>query len=91
MDAADRAPDGAVIAIVYTQPHCSACNQVMRYLDDRGVVVVARDVVADASALAELEVEGYLTTPVTRIGERWIAGFKRGELDAALRCYAARQ
>jgi len=45
-------------------------------------------VVADASALAELEAEGYMTTPVTRIGERLIAGFKRGELDEALRLSA---
>lgn len=85
---ADRAPHLAPTAIVYTQPHCSACKQVMRFLDDRGVVVVSRDVVADASALAELEAEGYMTTPVTRIGERWIAGFKRGELDEALRLSA---
>lgn len=81
MDASEAAPT----AMVYTQPHCAACKQVMQYLDGRGVALVPRDVVADASALVELEAEGYLTTPVTRIGDRWIAGFKRGELDEALR------
>jgi len=48
------------------------------------VAVDVRDVAADASALAELEAEGYMTTPVTRIGDRWIAGFRRPEMESAL-------
>lgn len=76
-------------ATVYTSPHCSPCRQVIAFLRDRGVPVDVRDVTADAAALGELEAEGYLTTPVTRIGDRWIAGFRRSGLEAALAAAAA--
>lgn len=84
MNADGQQGQAVTTAVVYTQPHCAACKQVMKYLGGLGVPVVSRDVLTDASALAELEAQGYLTTPVTRIGDRWIAGFKRAALDEAL-------
>lgn len=74
----------ATAVVLYTQPHCSTCRSVERYLNGRGVTFDVRDVFADPLALSEIEERGYLTTPVTRIGTRWLAGFRRGEFDAAL-------
>ncbi len=44
----------------------------------------ARDVVADPEALEEIVARGYMSTPVTRIGDRWIAGFRRNEIERLL-------
>lgn len=70
--------------VLYTQPHCSACRSVERYLTERGVAFDVLDVFADPVALSEIEDRGYLTTPVTRIGTQWLAGFRRSEFDTAL-------
>lgn len=81
---AQRQPDGSVAVVLYTQPHCSACRSVEQYLVGRGVPFEVRDVFENASALEEIEARGYLTTPVTRIGDEWIPGFRRSAFDAAL-------
>lgn len=81
---AEPQPDPMVPVVLYTQPHCTACRSVERYLDEYGVPYEMRDVFADPNALHEIEERGYLTTPVTRVGERWLAGFRRSDFDAAL-------
>ena len=80
---APQAEDETAV-VLYTQPHCTACRSVERYLTERGVRFEARDVFADPVALSEIEDRGYLTTPVTRIGTQWLAGFRRSEFDAAV-------
>ncbi len=70
---------------LYTQAHCSSCREVERYLESRGVVYMVRNVDAEPVALEEILARGYMTTPVTRIGEQWIAGYKQRELERALK------
>ena len=74
-------PAGTPEIVVYTQPHCASCKQLERYLEDRGLAFTVRDVFADPAALEEITSRGYMSTPVTRIGDRWIAGFRRKELE----------
>jgi glutaredoxin-like protein NrdH len=81
---APRHAHEATAIVLYTQPHCTACRSVERYLTDRGVTFEVCDVFADPVALSEIEDRGYLTTPVTRIGTQWLAGFRPREFDAAL-------
>jgi glutaredoxin len=69
---------------VFTQPHCAPCRDIERFLRERNVPFVLRDVAADPQALETLARAGFMATPVTRIGERWIAGFRRQALLAAL-------
>ena len=69
--------------VVYTQPNCGPCREVERYLDEAGVTFSERDVSRDADALAELIAQGFMSTPVTRIGDTWIAGYNRRQLEAA--------
>lgn len=70
--------------VVYTQPHCRGCSEVERFLEERGVAFTVRDVSTDDLALEEIASRGYMSTPVTRIGERWVHGFRRTELERAL-------
>ena len=77
-------PDVRASVVVFTQPHCAPCRQVEDYLTGRGVPFIVRDVLADEEALAVLESRGYMGTPVTQIGDHWIAGFRRDALDRAL-------
>ena len=69
---------------VFSQQHCAACRQVERFLAERGVPFAARDVGEDAQALEELTNRGYMSTPVTRVGDQWIAGFNRKALERLL-------
>lgn len=70
--------------VVNTQRHCTSCREVEQFLEQRGVAFVARDVFADPAALEEIATRGFMSTPVTRIGDRWIAGFNRKELERLL-------
>lgn len=70
---------------VFTQPHCAPCRDVERFLRNRDVAFAVRDVTDDADALEAIVARGFMATPVTRVGERWIGGFRRAELEAALR------
>ena len=70
---------------VFPQPHCAPCREVERFLRERNVDFEMRDVTADPDALETIVREGFMATPVTRIGRRWIAGFRRRELETALR------
>ncbi len=69
---------------VFTQAHCTSCREIERYLESRGIAFKVRSVDAEP-ALEEISARGYTTTPVTRIGEQWIAGYKRRELERALK------
>ncbi len=51
------------------------------FLSQEKVEYTERDVTADAAALAELEKLGYMTTPVTLVGEAVVVGFDRKRLE----------
>lgn len=76
----DSLPD----IVVYTQPNCAGCKEVARFLKDRGLAFTERDVSQDPDALEEIASRGYMSTPVTRIGEHWVAGFKRKQFERLL-------
>jgi glutaredoxin len=57
---------------------------VERYLDERGIAYTVRDVFAEPHALEEIGSRGYMSTPVTRIGDQWIVGYRRKHLDRLL-------
>lgn len=69
---------------VYTQPGCAACDMAASYFDRTGAHYVLRDVTVDAAALDALVSRGFMRTPVIRIGEEWLGGFKRRAVEAAL-------
>ncbi len=70
--------------VVYIQPHCGPCHEVERLLVEHGVPFTSRDVSNDPDALAELAARGFMGTPVTRVGDTWIAGLNRGEITRAI-------
>lgn len=69
---------------LFTQPHCRPCRQVEALLRERGIPFVVRDVLADPLALDRLAEQGFMSTPVTRIGHQWIAGFDHKRMERAL-------
>lgn len=69
---------------VFTQQYCAPCRQVEAFLRERGFEFTTRRVDEDASALDVLISHGYMMTPVVRIGESWVAGFNRKELERLL-------
>lgn len=69
--------------IVYTQPGCSSCRSVERFLKQKRIAFEVRDI-RDATALKEFLRFGFLQTPVTVIGGKAYAGFSRSVLEHVL-------
>lgn len=55
------------------------------YLSQRQVQFDDRDITQDPSAIVELQKLGFMTTPVTVVGDKVIVGFDVPKLDEALR------
>lgn len=55
------------------------------YLSQRQVQFDDRDITQDPSAIVELQKLGFMTTPVTVVGDKVIVGFDVPKLDDALR------
>jgi glutaredoxin 3 len=56
------------------------CGKVKEFLSQNKVEYIERNIVADETALAELEKLGYMTTPVTMIDGEIVVGFDRARL-----------
>lgn len=64
---------------VFTQEYCPSCRQLEALLTEHGVAFKSRDVLEDPEALEEIASRGYMSTPVTRFGDTWIAGFDKAK------------
>jgi glutaredoxin-like protein NrdH len=60
------------------------CTKVKEYLSREHVSFEDRDITVDSSAMSELQKLGFMTTPVTVIGEKVIVGFDPQKLAEAL-------
>jgi glutaredoxin len=61
------------------------CGKVKEYLSQRKIDFEDRDITKDPSAISELQKLGFMTSPVTVIGDKVIVGFDVPKLDAALK------
>jgi len=57
------------------------CTKVKEYLSHEHVSFADRDITLDRSAISELQKLGFMTTPVTVIGETVIVGFDERKLS----------
>jgi len=57
---------------------------VKEYLSQKQVSFSDRDITEDPAAISELQKLGFMTTPVTVIGDRVIVGFDVPKLEEAL-------
>ena len=55
------------------------------YLSQEQIEFDDRDITKDPSAISELQKLGFMTTPVTVVGDQVIVGFDVSKLDEALR------
>jgi glutaredoxin-like protein NrdH len=60
------------------------CGQVKEYLSQKQIQFDDRDITKDPSALLELRKIGFMTSPVTVVGDKVIIGFDVPKLDEAL-------
>ncbi len=60
------------------------CTKVKEYLSREHVSFEDRDITSDELAISELQKLGFMTTPVTVIGEKVIVGFDQQKLSEAL-------
>lgn len=72
---------------VFSKPACPQCSATQRWLTQRGVRHVVRDVTADAAARAQVLSLGYTAAPVVVVGGEHWSGFRpdrlRGLVTAA--------
>ncbi|MGN6831164.1 glutaredoxin family protein [Paucibacter sp. M5-1] len=83
-DFSSHFPDRDVQVVVYGTASCSFCKSTRRYLSERGIRFVDRDVqksTAAASAYASLGGGG---VPLVVIGERLIRGYHPDAFESAL-------
>ena len=60
------------------------CSKVKEFLSQHEIEFIERDVATDEAALDELQKLGYMTTPVTVVGEHVVVGFDRDKLQTLL-------
>jgi len=61
------------------------CDKVKEFLSQNKIEFTDRNIDADALALAELEKLGFMTTPVTVVGDEVVVGFDRDQLEKLLK------
>jgi glutaredoxin len=60
------------------------CGMVKEYLSQKQIQFEDRDLTKDPSAILELQKLGFMTTPVTVVGDKVVIGFDAAKLEAAL-------
>jgi glutaredoxin len=60
------------------------CGKVKEYLSQKQITFDDRDITKDPTAISELQKLGFMTTPVTVVGDKVIVGFDVPKLDEAL-------
>ena len=60
--------------IVYSTPFCVPCEQLKRYLSDKGVAFTVRDLMMDEAAADRLEQHGIRSTPALEVDGALYAG-----------------
>ncbi len=71
--------------IFYSQPACPFHERVKRYLEQKGVAYVEKDITQDGTALEELQKRGVMSTPTFVVDGEVIVGFDRAKLDELLK------
>jgi glutaredoxin len=82
--------DGKIVAIIYGAEWCKPCHDAKRYLEQRGVTVIDKDI--EESALANREMQGKLqraglggaSIPVIDVMGQMLVGFSPRALDRAV-------
>jgi glutaredoxin 3 len=70
---------------VYSTPTCVYCKMAKEYFTEKGVVYKEIDVAKDQKAAEDMvEKSGQLGVPVIEIDGKFIVGFDKSKIDAAL-------
>lgn len=80
--AAEEERGGKVV--VYTMPECGFCRMVMDFLKARGIEFEEVSIPSSKEAQHFMESHGYISAPVTVIGDKEIMGAEISEIKKAL-------
>jgi glutaredoxin len=97
-EANPKARSATVIAVVYGADWCKPCHDAERYLRQKGVTVIKKDIEQSDGARAELQsklqragLPASASIPIIDVMGRMIVGFSPGALDRALDAVRASQ
>lgn len=74
--------------IVYSTTWCGYCKMLKKYLDDKKIVYIEKNIEADEDAYRELEAKmggQFRGVPVSDFGGKIILGFDRPAVDEAIK------
>ncbi|MEN6371163.1 MAG: glutaredoxin domain-containing protein [Armatimonadota bacterium] len=72
--------------VIYSTPNCPYCHQAKRYLAEKGISFLDKDVATDINARNEMvQKSGQLGVPVIEIDGHIIIGFNKPKLDEMLK------
>jgi len=70
---------------IYSTPTCAYCHQAKRYLTEKGVKYLEKDVATDVDARDEMiRISGQMGVPVIVVNGQIIIGFNRPKIDELL-------
>jgi glutaredoxin-like protein NrdH len=72
--------------IVYSTPLCAPCEQLKRYLAERGVAFTVKDLMMDEAAAELMESRNIRTSPALQVDDEFLAGkdLRPERIDALL-------
>lgn len=70
--------------IVYSSNTCPYCTLAKKYLDEKGIVYIEKNVQTDKEARQELMSMGHMGVPVLVIDGEEIVGFDKDRLESIL-------
>ena len=71
-------------ATVYSKNNCPFCVQLKQYLDSEGIAYEEKNIDVDPNHAEELAKLGYMSVPVTVIGETVVLGLNANRIKKAV-------
>lgn len=82
--AAEKAEENKGKVIIYTMPECGFCRMIIDFLNSRGIAFEEVSIPSSKEAQHFMKSHGYISAPVTVIGDRQIMGAEISEIKKAL-------
>lgn len=69
------------VITVYTSDDCIESQQMIRYLDELGIVYIEKSVSEDRRNLKQLQAKNIYSTPALIYGDKIVLGFLKDKID----------
>ena len=72
------------IVKIYTSIGCKPCEMVKNFLLEKGIRFTEYNISKDQDSLEYLLKRGFMTTPVTFLGDEFVVGYNTSKLESML-------